>query len=91
MGNETKLCDAFQSAVFNGQFNVAEYAINMNNKTHFSDAYSNTTLSKEKFNYEQTIFLSGGKNISENFKNNEPVSSIYNDSNSPITILVNLP
>ena len=91
VGNETKLGDAFQSAVFNGQFNVAEYAININNKTHFSDAYSNTTLSKEKFNYEQTIFLSGGKNISENFKNNEPVSSLYNDSNSPITILVNLP
>ena len=89
--NETKLGDAFQSAVFNGQFNMEEYAINMNNKTHFSDAYSNTTLSKEKFNYEQTIFFSGGKNISKNFKNNEPVSSIYNDSNSPITILVNLP
>ena len=89
--NETKLGDAFHSAVFNGQFNVEEYAINMNNKIHFSDAYSNTTLSKEKLNYEETIFLSGGKNISENFRNNEPVSSLHYNSNSPITILVNLP
>ena len=89
--SETKLGDAFQNAVINGQFNLENYEINMNNKTHFSDAYSSTNLSKEKFNYEQTIFLSGGKNISDNFRNNEPVSSLHYDLNSPISILVNLP
>jgi hypothetical protein len=89
--NDTKLGDAFQNAVLNGQFNVQEYAINMNKNTNFSNAYSSTTLSKEKFNYEQTIFLSGAKNLSENFRNNDPVSLLENEFNSPISILVKLP
>ena len=91
VGNDTKLGDAFKNAVLNGQFNVQEYAINMNKKTNYSNAYSSTTLSKEKFNYEQTIFLSEGKNLSENFRNNDPVSLLENEFNSPISILVKLP
>ena len=86
--NETKLFDAFKKAVSNGQFNLERYTLNMNNKTQNTDACSNSTLSKEKFNNKHAIFLSGGKDVSEKFRKNEPVSSLNNGSNLPISILV---
>jgi len=73
----TKLDDAFKQAIFN--------TVNEDRETKCTDNYF---MGIENINYEQIIFLSGGKNVSEKFINNEPVSSLVNDSNSSISIIV---
>ena len=82
--NETKLGDAFKNAFYNKKFIEGRYTINFHCETRFTDDSS-------KINIEQLMFLLGGEDVSENFKNNEPVSSLVKDSNSSISILVRFP
>ncbi len=85
---KTKLGDALKKAIFNEEFKGVRYTITMESSSRFTDDYFKNI---EKFNFEKTIFLSGGKNVSEKFRNNEPVSSLVNVSNSPLSILVQIP
>jgi hypothetical protein len=84
VNNETKLGDAFKSAFYNKQSKGGRYTINLDSGTRFSDEPS-------KINIEKLSFLLGGDNVSEHFRNNDPVSSLINDSNSSISILVKFP
>ena len=83
----TKLKDAFKQALFNKEFKGKRYTVHMDRETKCTDDYF---ISTEKINYEQMKFLSLGEDVSEKFINNEPVSSLVNDSNSPISIIVQL-
>jgi hypothetical protein len=83
---ETKLRDAFIMA-----FSNERYTINEDRETQFSDAYSKTANSKDRFNFDKIVFSFGGDIISEKFRKNELVSSLGNDTNSPISILVKFP
>ena len=83
---ETKLCEAFKMA-----FSNERYTINSDRKTQFSDDYSKTSNSRERFDFENIEFSFNGDIISEKFMKNEPVSSLGNNLNSPISILVILP
>ena len=83
---EAKLCEAFKMA-----FSNERYTINSNRKTQFSDDYSKTANSKERFDFEKIEFSFNGEIISEKFRKNELVSSLGNNLNSPISILVKFP
>ena len=83
---ETKLCEAFKMA-----FSNERYTINSDRKTQFSDDYSKTSNSRERFDFENIEFSFNGDIISEKFMKNEPVSSLGNNLNSSISILVILP
>ena len=85
---ETKLGDAFQKAVFNGQTKVERYTTIMSNETKFS---TGSFKNNEIFNYNQMMFLLGGENITEHFMKNEPVSSLGNNSDSFFSIIVQVP
>ena len=86
--NETKLGDAFQKAVLNEQFKGERYTKIMNSETRFTDYYHKNS---EIFNYKQMMFLFGGKNITEYFWKNEPVSSLVKNSDSFLSIIVWIP
>ena len=87
--NETKLGDAFQIAIFNEKYKGERYTTStMNSETNFNDDYLKNS---EIFNYKQMMFLLGGENITEYFRNNEPVSSLVKDSDSFISIIVWIP
>ena len=87
--NETKLGDAFQNAIFNEKYKGERYTTStMNSETNFNDDYLKKS---EIFNYKQMMFLLGGENITEYFRNNEPVSSLVKDSDSYISIIVWIP
>ena len=88
---ETKLRDAFEVALFNNKFKGERYTTNIGNETQFYSTDYKTTFYKEKCNYEEMKFSSGGENISEKVRKNQPVSSLGNDLVSPISILVILP
>ena len=83
---ETKLRDAFIMA-----FSNERYTINEDRETQFSDAYSKTANSKDRFNFDKIVFSFGGDIISEKFRKNELVSSLGDDLKSPISILVRFP
>ena len=85
MDKKTNLRDAFEKAFKNERF-----TINGSEETNLSDA-SKSTLSNKNFDYEKIIFLSEGKSVCENFRKNDPVSSLNNNSNSPISIIVRFP
>ena len=86
--NETKLGDAFQNAIFNEKFKGERYTTIMNKETNFTDDYFKNN---EIFNYKEMIFILGGENISEYFRENKPVSYLFNYSDSFISILVEIP
>ena len=60
----------------------------MSNETKFS---TGSFKNNEIYNYRQMMFLFQGENITENFKKNEPVSSLGNNSDSFFSIIVGVP
>ena len=86
---ESKLGDAFQSAIFNEKNKGERYTTStMNSETNFNDDYFKNN---EIFNYKQMMFLLGGEDITKYFTNNESVSSLVKDSDSYISIIVWIP
>ena len=86
---ESKLGDAFQSAIFNEKNKGERYTTStMNSETNFNDDYFKNN---EIFNYKQMIFLLGGEDITKYFTNNESVSSLVKGSDSYISIIVWIP
>ena len=87
--SESKLGDAFQSAIFNEKNKGERYTTStMNSETNFNDDYFKNN---EIFNYKQMIFLLGGEDITKYFTNNESVSSLVKGSDSYISIIVWIP
>ena len=85
VSNETKLGDAFKNAILNDKFKGIKYTRIMNNETTYTnDDFKNTG----HLNYEQMLFLLNGENVTENFKNNKPVSSLVKNSTSFISVIV---
>ena len=64
------------------------YLIDVENETKLGDAFKKTDLYREGCNIEKTLFLFGGKNVSQNFRRNDTVSSIINNSLSTLSIIV---
>ena len=86
---ESKLGDAFQSAIFNEKNKGERYTTStMNSETNFNDDYFKNN---EIFNYKQMMFLLGGEDITKYFTNNESVSSLVKGSDSYISIIVWIP
>ena len=86
---ESKLGDAFQSAIFNEKNKGERYTTStMNSETNFNDDYFKNN---EIFNYKQLLFLLGGEDITKYFTNNESVSSLVKGSDSYISIIVWIP
>ena len=71
---------------FNGPEGV--YAINVEKETKLGDAFRKTALYKKGCNINKILFLYGGKNVSRNFRKNDTVSSIINNSLSTLSIIV---
>jgi len=88
---ETKLLDAFEKALFNDKIKGKICSINMDNKTQLNNTCYKTTLYNVKDNYKKMKFLLGGDDVSENFRKNQPVSSLNENLDSHIIILVMLP
>ena len=87
--SESKLGDAFQSAIFNEKNKGERYTTStMNSETNFNDDYFKNN---EIFNYKQMMFLLGGEDITKYFTNNESVSSLVKGSDSYISIIVWIP
>ena len=87
--SESKLGDAFQSAIFNEKNKGERYTTStMNSETNFNDDYFKNN---EIFNYKQLLFLLGGEDITKYFTNNESVSSLVKGSDSYISIIVWIP
>ena len=86
---ESKLGDAFQSAIFNEKNKGERYTTStMNSENNFNDDYFKNN---EIFNYKQMMFLFGGEDITKYFTNNESVSSLVKGSDSYISIIVWIP
>ena len=86
---ESKLGDAFQSAIFNEKNKGERYTTStMNSENNFNDDYFKNN---EIFNYKQMMFLLGGEDITKYFTNNESVSSLVKGSDSYISIIVWIP
>ena len=64
------------------------YLIDVENETKLGDAFKKTDLYREGCNIEKMLFLYGGKNVSDNFRRNDTVSSIINNSLSTLSIIV---
>ena len=65
-----------------------ECTLNVENETRLGDTFKKTDFFKEGNNINEMLFLCGGKNVSQNFKNNDTVSSINNNSLSTLSIIV---
>ena len=86
VNRETKLGDAFKNALLNNEkLKGVRYTNNMDRETGFTDENFRNT---QQFNYEQMQFSFGGDNITEYFRKNKPVPSLFKDPNSIISIYV---
>ena len=65
-----------------------ECTLNVENGTKLGDTFKKTAFFREGNNINEMLFLCGGKNVSQNFKNNDTVSSINNNSLSTLSIIV---
>jgi hypothetical protein len=65
-----------------------ECTLNVENETRLGDTFKKTAFFREGNNINEMLFLCGGKNVSQNFKNNDTVSSINNNSLSTLSIIV---
>ena len=89
VNRETKLGDAFKNAVLNEKLKGVRYTNNMDRETGITDE---NFRNNQQFNYEQMQFSFEGGIITEYFKKNKPVPSLFKDPNNSITpILVHTP
>ena len=65
-----------------------ECTLNVENETKLGDTFRKTAFYKEGNNINKMIFLYCGKNVSQNFRKNDTVSSINNNSLSTLSIIV---
>ena len=65
-----------------------ECTLNVENGTKLGDTFKKTAFFREGNNINEMLFLCGGKNVSQNFKNNDTVSCINNNSLSTLSIIV---
>jgi len=88
VNKKAKLGDAFKNALHNEKCKRERYTINMNSETRYSDDYFKNN---KQINFEQMIFLFGGEDVTEYFRNNKPISSLLTHSKSSISIIVQIP
>jgi len=65
-----------------------KYLVDVENETKLGDAFRKTDLFNQGCNIEKMLFLYGGKNVTQNFRRNDTVSSINNNSFSSLSIIV---